>query len=366
MVLFVFIFFLWRQYLKEARNLSAFCKVNNQAISEILKACLTFKETIEEQKPFSADLGLRKGRNLTDKQAKREVLKDYNNKGLRRKYYIYIGIYMAFLATLILFISAAAALTTQVLDAFKNEQGQIYFLDSLRTRVALTLQAGRELIATNNTAYLENRLALEEFSILLAELKDVKTQIYSQLLDEETVREVPEVQQMLLGDVCKLITTSAVTFYCNILDQMGSEKGLVYVLESYEQVMRNSFQDYEASDKSWASLMEIQRALYTEMPPLFVITVFGALSLSDIIDGKLEEVLATSRGGRFWFLFGCCTITVLGAILLWALILKKLKRGIIEFKNVLKTLPAELVLSSFILKTFLRKTSKSGFDTFQN
>jgi len=366
LVFLVFIFFLWRQYFKEARNLSAFCKVNGPGMTEILRGCLTFQQMIEEQKPFSAELGLHKGRNLADKQAKREVLKEYNNNGLRRKYYIYIGIYMIFLAGLILFISAAAVITMQVLDAFKNEQGQIYFLDSLRTRVTLTLQAGRELIATNNTAYLENRKALEEYSLLLSELKNVKENMYSQLLDEETVEMIPEVKQMLLGDSCALIQIPAVNFYCKLLAQQGMQNGIVYLMENYEQVMNNYYDAYEASDKSDASLMDIQRTLYSEIPPLFVITNYGALTLSDLIDKKLEEVLKESTGNRFWFLFGCCSVTVVGGIFLWALILRKLMKGIMEFKNVLKTLPAELVLSSFILKTFLRKTSKSGFETFQS
>lgn len=50
----------------------------------------------------------------------------------------------------------------------------------------------------------------------------------------------------------------------------------------------------------------------------------------------------------------------------WIFGLKKLAESVNNFKNILRVLPAELVLSSFILKTVLTRTSKGILDQVKN
>jgi len=370
-ILVIFIFSLWKQYVKETTNLTAFCKISNQKVNEVLNECLEFKEIIEEQKSLNVDVmistGLTQRKQNPDDQAKREVNKTPNHKGLRRKYYIYAGIFSVFLVLIVGLIVIGATLTGNLLDAFKKEQEQIYFVDYMRTRIALLLQASRELLATNNTAMLENRQAVDEYYYLLEELKGVKSQIYSKLLDEDTVEKIPDVETMLLGDACSLMgDSSQAQFYCQIMKNADTNTGLVYVLAYYEDALSNYLRSYEDSDKSESALMDIQTELYTEIPGYYGVLGNGAVTLSDIIDAKLEAQLESNNKSKIYSLIYCSVVAVIVGWLLWMLILRRLKEGVNQFKNVLKVLPAEVVLSSFLLKTFLRKTSKGGFDSFIN
>jgi len=372
-VIFVVLaFYLWKQYVKETKNLSAFCRVNNQKVNEVLKNCISFKEMVEEQKSFSAGISSLAGGNshkkgkTEEEPAKREANKSPEHTGLRRKYYIYSGIYFVFVSALIGLGVLGAYMTSGLLTAFKKEQDQIYFIDYMRTRIVLSLQAARELLATNNTAMIENRSAYDEYYYLLDELKTVKSQIYEKLLNDETIDKLPDVKTMLLGDACSLITEPVAQVYCTLMRKQDAETGLVYVLAKYEGILNDYLNAYEASDKSASALADVQKTVYTTVTGPYGVLIYGAITLSDMIDDRLEvQIKANKNDQEFFFVY--CSILCGGiAGLLWVWILRKLKEGINQFKNVLMTLPADVVLSSFILKTFLKKTSKSGFDSFKN
>ena len=50
-------------------------------------------------------------------------------------------------------------------------------------------------------------------------------------------------------------------------------------------------------------------------------------------------------------------------LLLWVFVLKGLSEVYNDFKKVLKTLPAEIVLARFSLKNFLMRTSKGALNS---
>jgi len=370
----VFILALWKQYNKEAKNLSALCRVDNQKIDDTLRGFVRFKEMIEDQKSMSntihqiMEMNNANAKNKNEQQMTREATKNPNRKGLQRNYYIFIVIFLVFLFALIGLITVGVNITTTLLDRFKSEQEQIYFLDYLRTRTALSRQAARELVATNNTGKVENKFPLPEFSSLIDELKQAKSEIYTKLLNEETVSKIPTVKTVLLGDLCQVLNATnsySSRFFCQSLSDLGKPKGLIYLLGEYEDALSQALSAYKASNLTATSLMKLQRNLYSLLPSYFNILASGALALSDLIDAQLEDQLKGNDKDKNDYLIACSLVSVVIGGLMWIFILRKLKEGVNQFKNVLKIFPAEVVLSSFILKAFLRKTSKSTFDSFK-
>jgi len=369
-VLMVFIVALWRQHKKEANKLTAFCRIYGRKVEKILQGFVEFKEMIEDQKSLSSELTKLSNKEsqtrIIEGPAKREALKKLNHKGLHRKYYVYVGIFVVLLVILAAFMIVSAVQTFSLLNAFKDEQEQIYFVDYMRVRIQLIVNTARELLITNNTVDIENKPALDEVIYLLDELKQVKSEIYDKLLDEKTLEKIPSVKTMLLDDPCGMIGLPEAGFYCQILSNMGVEKGLVYLLGDYEEYLIDILNDYEISDKSDSARTAILKNLYNMLPPFIFVLVNGALSLSDMIDGQLEKQLEASKENRSLFLVGCFTIIIGTGCLTWIFILRKLKESVSQFKNALKVLPADIILSSFILKNFLNKTSKgSTFSSFQ-
>jgi len=180
---------------------------------------------------------------------------------------------------------------------------------------------------------------------------------------KKTIKNIPDVETMLLDDVCGFVKVPSAAFYCKILSGQGMERGLIYLLGYYEEAMNNYLDTYDTSDKSAAVLMDIQRHIYNDVPALFVLMVNGALTLSDMIDNELGKQLKANQEGKVDFMVACSVVSVLMGILMWMFILRKLRDGTGQFKNVLKVLPADVILSSFILKTFLNKTSQGGFNS---
>ena len=56
----------------------------------------------------------------------------------------------------------------------------------------------------------------------------------------------------------------------------------------------------------------------------------------------------------------------LAGVLGWIVILKKLGGSLDEIKDMLRVLPVDLVLSSFILKSFVIRTSNKTLDFIKN
>ena len=199
-------------------------------------------------------------------------------------------------------------------ERVKSEQEQIYFLDYLRTRTALSRQAARELVATNNTGKVENKLPLPEFSSLIDELKEAKSDIYTKLLNDETVKKIPAVKTVLLGNVCEVLNATSSfssNFFCQSLIDSGKPQGLIYLLGTYEDALRTSLNNYKASNLTAQSLFRLQRSLYTLLPSYFNILASGALALSDMIDAELEKQLEKNDQDKSDYLIASSFVSVI-------------------------------------------------------
>jgi len=84
--------------------------------------------------------------------------------------------------------------------------------------------------------------------------------------------------------------------------------------------------------------------------------------ISKIIDAQLSKSIADTNSQLSTILAIFIVGLVIAVIFIWYQALIKIREANNDFKKVLKTFPPELVLSSFLLKTFLRNNSQGVFD----
>ncbi len=133
----------------------------------------------------------------------------------------------------------------------------------------------------------------------------------------------------------------------------------------FERV-KNQLNAYEVSNKSAASLKELQENNLELLIALYAVINAANTQISTLNNQSFENRVDTvSHNTLMWLIFSIISMVIVG-ILMWKLLLEEWRGGINRFKNVLKVLPPELVLSSFILKTFLVRTSQGLLEAFKN
>jgi len=301
----------------------------------------------------------------TKKAPKRDFSKDLNPTGLRKRYYIQLARLFTLFILMVALLTIYSLLTSSAIRSFKGKQDQIHVADCAQTRISLTNIASRELFSTNNTAQIENVLAETSLTNLLQELVSIRATGLDFVAEMNDNPENADMATMILGDSCKVLDP-AMSVYCSMLQTRGQKVGLLYLIDTIDTILKNQLQRYQDSDKSAAFLKELKEDQLELIIELFVVANGGCRRLASLINDNFEKkVTQVSRETSLLLVF-----TMIGAviinILLWKLLLLQLGKGVNQFKNVLKVLPPELVLSSFILKNFLIKTSRGLLETIKN
>jgi len=121
------------------------------------------------------------------------------------------------------------------------------------------------------------------------------------------------------------------------------------------------------SDKSAVSLRQIleQDTFDTMAIHLSLIHASNAY-LSKMSNNKFDHKMNHFNARRVFLVTGYSLALVIVSLFTWRLVLVKLINGVTEFKNVLRILPSDLVLSSYPLKMFLYRTSKQVFEAVKH
>ena len=368
-----FFIVLHRQYSKDIFYLSAICRLNHGKLQLIHQEFLHFQKKLKQEeggkdlqeKAQKLRHAKTRDENLLSSSIKRESLKVPEKKEIRKRYYIYIlGIAVLLLALLsyVIYNQASAGGIFDKMDANKE---RLYFVNKIRIKISLTSASFKELASTNNVAMVENVQVLTKFEELIKVLKSLRVGIYSTLLTGESLEESPEIEALLLGDGCSMLQWS-LSPMCASLKNKGMPTGFIYLLNEFEGYMTDKLEAYKASNKTTAALVELQVKDYDIISYIYVVTLNEVELLASIVNEQYEEKMDADTNRRLMSLVGVLLIIFGVGIFGWIFVLKKLGESVNNFKNILRVLPAELVLSSFILKTALMRSSKGVLDQVKN
>ena len=113
-------------------------------------------------------------------------------------------------------------------------------------------------------------------------------------------------------------------------------------------------------------LNSIRVRVFDATSVMYIILVTSIQVMESILNDQLENQIEHINHQRTALVALFLVIIVVIGFLAWLVVLRGLKESLNKFKNVLKTLPPEVIFSSFLLKGFLVRTSKGALDSVKN
>jgi len=162
-------------------------------------------------------------------------------------------------------------------------------------------------------------------------------------------------------------------YYLNATDaaacvakQKGAETvSFIQLVSNLEAVLISMKTKYEQSDKSIASLANlILRGQSDVSSSMLTITAIYQTMAERLDDNFVKEILHY-QDRKTQMVIIIAIFTALVCWLKYLVIVKELQRNLYQFRNALKLFPPKLILSNFMLKTFLIKTTQGSFNWFK-
>jgi len=327
-----------------------------------------FKKLIQSAKPnprfFDDDIIDNNSKTAKKEITNKEVLKNPKTNGIATKYLIHLAKIAFCLIILIGMIVWNVLADKKSVNSFQKTQAQIYFTDSLKVRAYLSETVSQELLSAPPYALVENipletwvEDSLEEIPGLRAEAQDI-------YLNEDGSYD-PQIENIMYVDGCSPLPVDSF-YFCAVLQSKGIKTGLIYLLTYLEQAIQDRLEKYQSSDGSEQALRDIEALHFEYALSLTMVTTAQCTLIREIISNKLNISIIDSHNERKVNLGIFTGVLLLVALFVWYQSLNSLRNTFNDFKNVLRALPAQLVLSSFILKSFLLKNSNGALDFVKN
>jgi len=275
----------------------------------------------------------------------------------QRKYYSYVIRVVLYLSTLIAVMIWNYIVTENGIKIIYNKQNQLEFANFISTRISVGYAAFAALYIKNNTMPIEGDSAYNVFVRCTKEIVEIQNQVPSQFRNIDDSYD-PEVQPMLFGKYsCENMGVYPL-YHCSSLVNKGLPVHMLPALASYSSTIATKVRDFDNANKS--TISTILAAAYKNIEtflPQYVTITNEAQMIANYIDIRLSENIALANEKRTTILIVFTVLLLLVSLLIWSDILVKLREVDNDFKKVLQVFPSKLVLSSFLLKMFLKKTS---------
>ena len=366
------IFIIGKQYEREKTNLIALIKLNTRKMKDTLDHIKRFKRATENEKSFEGKYGsevldyVKKSskNNGMLTHAKKEHMKVPNLSGIRLKYVFLIARLVIFIAIIMGLVAMNSLIGSESISFFEGKQSQIFFTDRMTARIFVAQTASQEFLTMNDTVQVQNMKTSIAVQKTIEELSSLKVTASSIYIDEDSTYN-PVIKEILFSDGCGSIGSSN-AFWCTIVETTGQKTNLINLLTYMESILQLRYDEFFASDRSDAAITAIEGAHFQVLTGLGLLIAAQCTEINKILETDFDNKMEEARQERNYVLAGFSGVLFILCILGWVYVFHRLKEANNKFKRVLKTLPAHLVLSSFILKSFLIKTSKGALDFVKN
>lgn len=358
----------WRQYQGEKIIMCAFIRLRSQGIYEVMDNIDYFRRNVENEGRFDEEddtmrINTRRGTVKDSNGAKREHSKIPDYRRIMIKYCIYAGSLFCFIMILASLMLLSSILGRDFIEFVQWKQNQLFFTNRIKTKVNLAAVCGNELASSNNTSLVKNQLALDQMIDSIEEVIEVKSKVASQLMEQDGTYD-PTIEAILFDDGCPFLTNST---YCPTYQQKEQKVSLLTLLSDLETLLVSKKDGFiNLADKSFFNLFMLEFSDFDTLFATFITITDECVVIADKLDDIFERELVNMKTSRN-IIFGVSLgILVIMGILVWIFLLRNVKEVNNDIKKVLQTLPAEFVLSSFILKTFLMNTSRGALDSVKS
>jgi len=283
-----------------------------------------------------------------------EIISYVKMRGRYNCYTAKVFIYMILLIGIILwnFISALKSNKTIYL-----QQDQLQFANYISSEVSTSYVTMVELFASNDTMLIQGKTPFSLLKSIVTEIQAIQTEI-PRIFQERDSSYDPEVKAILYdNDGCHRFQ-STILYHCDSLANVGVPTNVLPLIAAYESLLNLKIHEYEIVNKTTmgeiisAGMLHINNTL-----PMYSVIANEAHIIGEIIDRNMSENIDNAYEQRTLFLVMFSLSLVAVSILIWTQILLRVREVNNDFKNVLVVFPPNLILSSFLLKNFLKKDS---------
>jgi len=371
----LFSIIIWKQYLREKTNMFAVTKLNTAKVEQVMQNLYQFKRSLETERRLDEDeiveskrasKVISAGKGKGKEHQKREHMKVPKYSGLRNRYYRFTGELFVFIVVIIGLVLINSFVDRDSINFFQSKENQLDFTDRMKSRIFIDTITSQELLAVDgDIAEIMNTKCSEYILTAIDDLANLRVQAAAVYKDSDGTTN-PKIREILYTNGCNSIPGYANNGFCGYIESQGVQTGLIYLLDKMELMVSNIQQRYELSDKSKEALVAIQRTDYTLFTFIELLLAGQCSTISELLNADFEDETSASLSRRNAVLIVFAVLMILLCILIWVYVLKKIKEADNQFKIVLKSFPAGLVLSSFILKRFLIETSTGAMDFVKN
>ncbi len=361
-VVFLVAVIIWKQYTVQKRHLLAFLKLNPGMVQKILENLRTLeKKLIDQEKLYeqkAPHLIYRLERNTEFiNYHKGHNLQFIRSGKMQRRYFLYIFRVLFYIALLIAIVIVNYVCISNAINGIYRQQRQLQYANYISSTVSVTYNAFTESFATKNTNYVKGQPPADLFKQGITAVGGIQANIYSEFKLENGGYD-PDVKAILFEEVdCNHFVTAGYD-NCVSLQNLGLPNKMVSLISLYKNQLENKYAQYLAVDKSSLGVLiatAVSKLGYILAP--YRVSASEAQMINVITSEKLIDSVGDLYGlGMVILVIFSMTLAVVST-LIWFQILTKVREVNNDFKKVLAVLPPNIILSSFLLKSFLNKTS---------
>jgi len=370
---------IYREYCNEVNNLTAFVKINKKGVANVSAKLIRFSKLIEDDVNFEDLKEASSASHLKESTAsfatdnenyakrKRNQAKEDaqvpNSTKIGLKYRLLMAKEIVFLVVLMGLIALMISLVGRYIDILSGSLNQIHFLDRMIYKFDLAASTYFDLLAENGTSYVRNHLTPIEFDNGIATVGIVRNSITEQLQNSDGSYD-PVIEGILFDNACHYL--NATDAAACVAKQKGAETvSFIQLVSNLEAVLISMRTRYEQSDKSIASLANLILRGQSEVSSsmLTITSIYQTMALR--LDATFSKEILHYQYGKAQMVIIIAIFTALVCSLKYFVIVKDLQRNVYQFRNALKLFPPRLILSNFMLKTFLIKTTQGSFNWFK-
>jgi len=214
------------------------------------------------------------------------------------------------------------------------------------------------LYMMNNTQYVEHKIPKVALKDTILELETLQSEIPDRFLETDKTYN-PQVKAILFNDnpTCKDINSDNL-LYCQYLVRNGQPVNMMVAHSAYLTQLKQKYDAYpRASQTTMPDLLAVAYQDVYRLLSNFALIAAEAKIITDVMDATLTEKIHQNRDARtvIIVIFSISLGTI--SLIIWIDILRVIKNVYNDFKKVLQIFPPNLILSSYLLKNFLKKTA---------
>jgi len=372
---------LYQQYNREKFNLSTLLKLNKDSILLNTEYLEIFQELVLRNTSFVTSLQ-QEGESISylqrDNVKNRAKRVDINNitqqspktAGLQVDYFLFLlKITLTIMACLVL-TGAEFFLLKKNFKSLHEKGDQINFLDQMNSEIAIIANGMLEMLATNDTTLIRNQNAktviknkIQDISVMRSGLTD-----YFNNDDDEDSREAEIIREALFEDSCFRLEDNIERYnFCKLFSANQPKFGMISFLSKIEAQLNLVMNAYENSDKSEADLKDLQiQVTNSILPATMVVMQYLVVLITDSLQSNFNDIATKIENINLELTILFFVILGAQCLIFYFFILEKLKKNENKLKNLLKFFPGEVVVSNFIIKSYLMKVSKENLDVVRD